>query len=61
MRSMYAAGRDEVYVILRVFRIESGNVGLRVYANPEEARVNGRLVFTGETWSVAPSAAGVSR
>lgn len=61
MRNMHAAGRDEVYVILRVFGIESGTIGLRVYANPEEATVDGRLLFTGETWSVVPRAERASR
>ncbi|SPN99278.1 uncharacterized protein DNG_02315 [Cephalotrichum gorgonifer] len=55
MRSMHHSQR-EVYVIMRVFGIESGQIGVRVYIDPEQARVDGGLVFTGEAWSVVPGA-----
>lgn len=46
--------RKQVYMILRVFGIESNSPGVRVYMDPEELRVSGALVFTGEAWSVVP-------
>ncbi|KAH6699334.1 hypothetical protein EV126DRAFT_364840 [Verticillium dahliae] len=51
-----ARGNDEVYTLLRVFSIERGGIGLCVYMDPERLRADGRLEFTGETWSVVPSA-----
>jgi hypothetical protein len=41
-------------MILRVFDIHGDNVGMSVYLDPEQLRVDGRLLFTGETWSVVP-------
>ncbi|KAH6672747.1 hypothetical protein F5X68DRAFT_175032 [Plectosphaerella plurivora] len=49
-----AQDRKEVYMILRVFGIENGRIGMRVYVDPEMMRVNGQLEFTGESWSVVP-------
>ncbi|KAK4209476.1 hypothetical protein QBC37DRAFT_391255 [Rhypophila decipiens] len=59
MRDIHAANHQqshprEVYIILRVFSIESTRPGMCVYFDPEELRVGGGLVFTGETWSVVP-------
>ncbi|EEY19489.1 conserved hypothetical protein [Verticillium alfalfae VaMs.102] len=51
-----ARGHDEVYMILRVCNIERSDIGMCVYMDPERLRVDGRLEFTGETWSVVPSA-----
>lgn len=48
------AGRSEVYMILRVFEIEGDSIGMTVYLDPEQLRLDERLVFTGETWSVIP-------
>ncbi|KAB8254531.1 hypothetical protein BDV32DRAFT_132200 [Aspergillus pseudonomiae] len=45
---------SEVYMILRVFDISGGNIGMSVYLDPEQFRLDGGLVFTGETWSVIP-------
>jgi len=44
----------EVYMVLRVFDIESSRPGMCVYLDPEQLRLDGGLVFTGETWSVVP-------
>lgn len=41
-------------MILRVFDISGNNIGMNVYFDPEEFRLDGELVFTGETWSVIP-------
>lgn len=44
-----------VYVIFRVFRLGSDNVGLKVLVDPEGMRQRGELSFTAETWSVITS------
>lgn len=50
-----AVGRSEVYMILRVSDIESrGQQSMAVYLDPEQLRLEGRLSFTAETWSVVP-------
>lgn len=46
--------RSEVYMILRVFWLDSNNIGMRVYLDPEQMRQEGGLIFTGETWSITP-------
>ena len=38
--------------MFRVFGLEDGNVGVRVYVDPETARKNGLLEFKTERWSV---------
>lgn len=48
------AGRGKVYMILRVFDLDGPNTGMRVYIDPEKLRRDGKLRFTGETWSVIP-------
>lgn len=45
---------SEVYLILRVFNIRRPNAGMCLYCDPERLRLDGGLVFTGETWSVVP-------
>lgn len=47
-------GYSKVYLILRVFNIRGDNLGMSVYFDPEQLRLDGELVFTGETWSVIP-------
>ncbi|KAJ5633677.1 hypothetical protein N7528_001519 [Penicillium herquei] len=49
-----SGGHSEVYLILRVFEIRGSSIGMRVYLDPEQLRLDGGLVFTGETWSVVP-------
>ena len=46
--------RSEVYMILRVFCIQNETIGMSIYMDPEQLRLNGDLVFTGHTWSVVP-------
>jgi hypothetical protein len=49
------AGQREVYMILRVFEIESeGQIGMKVYVDPEQLKLDEELIFTGESWSVIP-------
>ncbi|KAJ9143512.1 ATPase-like, ATP-binding domain [Pleurostoma richardsiae] len=47
-------GHSKVYMILRVFNIESQAIGMSVCIDPERQRSDGRLLFTGETWSAVP-------
>lgn len=51
----YTNDHSAVYMILRVFEIESARIGMRVYLDPEQLRLDERLEFTGETWSVVPT------
>ncbi|KAK7222154.1 hypothetical protein V2G26_010157 [Clonostachys chloroleuca] len=46
--------RSAIYMILRVFWLDSHNIGMRVYLDPEQMRQEGGLIFTGETWSITP-------
>lgn len=50
----HSEDRSTVYLVLRVFGIESESIGVDVYLDPELLRQSGQLVFTGETWSVTP-------
>ncbi|PKX91124.1 uncharacterized protein P174DRAFT_376553, partial [Aspergillus novofumigatus IBT 16806] len=43
-----------VYVIIRVYNLGRGSVGMKVYVNPGLMEVRGELVFMTETWSVVP-------
>lgn len=45
---------SEIYMILRVFRVQSEMIGMSIYMDPEQLRLDGDLVFTGESWSVVP-------
>ncbi|KAJ5297272.1 uncharacterized protein N7443_008165 [Penicillium atrosanguineum] len=54
MRAVHRSDHSEVYMILRVFDIHGDNIGMSVYLDPEQFRLDGGLVFTGETWSVVP-------
>ncbi|KAK4077822.1 uncharacterized protein Triagg1_3516 [Trichoderma aggressivum f. europaeum] len=47
---------DSVYIIMRVFNVGNGNIGLRVYVDPAELEAEKELLFTAETWSVVPGA-----
>ncbi|KAI8676088.1 hypothetical protein NCS56_00495700 [Fusarium sp. Ph1] len=46
--------RSEVYMIFRVFWLNSDGIGLSVYSDPEKLRQQGQLLFTGQTWSITP-------
>lgn len=55
MRAMHAnEDHSEAYMILRVFGIQNETIGMSIYMDPEQLRLNGDLVFTGQTWSVVP-------
>ncbi|KAF5589156.1 ATPase-like ATP-binding domain-containing protein [Fusarium pseudocircinatum] len=45
---------SEIYVVFRVFQLDSDGIGLCVYTDPEKLRQDGRLLFKGQTWSVTP-------
>ncbi|KAK0758152.1 hypothetical protein N5P37_009453 [Trichoderma harzianum] len=47
---------DSVYIIMRVFNVGNGNIGLRLYVDPAELEAKEELLFTAETWSVVPGA-----
>lgn len=47
--------QTELYMILRVFGIESDEIGVKLYLDPEQLRLDESLLFTGETWSVIPN------
>ncbi|KAL6793013.1 hypothetical protein J3E68DRAFT_451446 [Trichoderma sp. SZMC 28012] len=47
---------DSVYIIMRVFNVGNGNIGLRLYLDPAELEAKEELLFTAETWSVVPGA-----
>lgn len=46
--------RETVYIVLRVFNINSDRVGLRVYVDPAAMEDVGGLLFTAGAWSVVP-------
>ncbi|KAJ5721350.1 uncharacterized protein N7483_009284 [Penicillium malachiteum] len=43
-------GWSEVYLILRVFEIRGSSIGMRVYLDPDQLRMEGGLVSTIGTW-----------
>jgi hypothetical protein len=56
MRSSHTApNRSEIYMVLRVFWLNSDSIGMCVYFDPEQLRQDGRLLFTAQTWSVTPA------
>ncbi|KAF1822941.1 uncharacterized protein K489DRAFT_319943 [Dissoconium aciculare CBS 342.82] len=44
----------KVYLVCRVFGLAMDHIGMTVYLDPEQMRLDGSLIFTGETWSVVP-------
>jgi len=46
--------RASLFIIFRVYNLgmESGEVGLKILADPEAMRVRGELEFAIESWSV---------
>ncbi|SCV57582.1 unnamed protein product [Fusarium fujikuroi] len=48
--------RRKVYILFRVHGLESGQVGLRVFIDPEALRKSGDLVFEAQSWTVTPRA-----
>ncbi|CVK88266.1 uncharacterized protein FPRN_02199 [Fusarium proliferatum] len=45
---------SEVYMVFRVFQLDSDGIGLCVYTDPEKLRQDGRLLFKGQAWSITP-------
>ena len=54
MRKAHGSGRSEVYIVMRVFELESRCPQMRLYLDPEQLRLDDELEFTAETWSVVP-------
>ncbi|RBR16331.1 hypothetical protein FVER53590_05926 [Fusarium verticillioides] len=48
--------RSEIYMVFRVFQLDSDGIGLCVYTDPEKLRQDGRLLFKGQAWSITPGA-----
>jgi hypothetical protein len=48
--------KKKVYVLFRVFGLKSGDIGVKVYVDPEAARENGLLEFEAESWLVTAKA-----
>jgi hypothetical protein len=46
---------DNIYVIFRVFNVDKPEIGLKVFVDPETARLRGELNFTVDTWAVRAS------
>ena len=46
--------KKEVYALFRVYGLGSGDVGVKIYIDPEAARKDGRLEFEAASWSVTP-------
>ncbi|KAL6898616.1 hypothetical protein GGI43DRAFT_408166 [Trichoderma evansii] len=55
-RTHTTPNRSEIYMILRVFWLNTDNIGMCVYFDPEQLRQDGQLLFTAQTWSVTPAA-----
>ena len=53
-RIHHSEDHSEIYMVFRVFWLNSDRIGLRVYTDPEQLRQNGRLLFRGKTWAVTP-------
>lgn len=54
--NMRFSAQKKVYVLFRVFGLESGDIGVKVYVDPEAARQNGLLEFETESWAVTAKA-----
>ncbi|KAE8364464.1 hypothetical protein BDV27DRAFT_128412 [Aspergillus caelatus] len=48
---------DEVYVVFRVYHLGRDSMRVKAYVDPESLRLQGRLTFTSETYSVCPNLA----
>lgn len=51
----HRGSREDVYAVLRVYNLDKGRIGLRVYVDPAEKEASRELVFTGEVWTVTPA------
>lgn len=45
---------EEVYIIVRVFNLDKGNIDMRLYVDPAAMEAAGQLSFTAQQWSVVP-------
>jgi hypothetical protein len=46
--------KKKVYVLFRVYGLESGRIGVKIYVDPEIARKDGQLEFEADGWTVTP-------
>jgi hypothetical protein len=44
----------KVYALFRVYGLESGRLGVKIYIDPENARKGGKLEFEADGWTVTP-------
>ncbi|QGI77141.1 unnamed protein product [Fusarium fujikuroi] len=45
---------SEIYMVFRVFQLDSDGIVLCVYTDPEKLRQDGHLLFKGQAWSITP-------
>jgi hypothetical protein len=50
-----SAAKKKVYIIIRVYNLGQENMGVRLYVDPEALRQSGELMFTAESYTVAPA------
>ncbi|KAL5608429.1 hypothetical protein FOBRF1_008926 [Fusarium oxysporum] len=53
-RIHHTEDHSEIYMVFRVFQLNSDGIGLCVYTDPEQLRQDGRLLFKGQAWSITP-------
>lgn len=46
--------KTEIYIILRVFSLNSDKIGMQVYVDPIRLKDEEKLLFSTQTWSVVP-------
>lgn len=44
--------KKKLYVLFRVYGLESGRIGFKLFVDPEDARKRGALLFESEGWTV---------
>lgn len=54
--TQFSTQQKKIYILFRVFGLESGDIGVKVYVDLEEARKNGLLKFEPESWVVTAKA-----
>lgn len=48
------ANGAKIYMVARVFNVNSNNIGIKVYVDPERLRLSGGLLFRKDKYSVVP-------
>lgn len=48
--------KKQLYVLFRVYGLDSGRIGVKVYVDPEIARKERQLEFEPKEWTVTPRA-----